>query len=329
MVRQQPTIKQLWPEIKTFLGEEVIIAHNGFNFDFIILDRLARQIDGQKLTNRRIDTLAMARNLYSDLSNSVDSLMERLGIKSSERHRAMGDVHILAEIFQKLQQEKLAISKKLALESFLDYVALGNFIEHTVECNEDRIFFINGARKLITQYSQILKKYCTQFVLDEQHLFSAIRNRLSELNPFTGNFNSQEQLMVKIKAMTSQYDPLPIDEAVTQFLSMLSLNSAQDELEDINAVSLLTYHAAKGLEFEKVIIMGLENNNMPGFHAIREDSDDDRPLIKKMEEQRRLLYVGITRAKNELILTVVKNRGGWQQEYSPFIKELEIPYTTG
>jgi DNA helicase-2/ATP-dependent DNA helicase PcrA len=68
---------------------------------------------------------------------------------------------------------------------------------------------------------------------------------------------------------------------------------------------------------------------MPGFHANREDSEDDRPLNKKMEEQRRLLYVGITRAKTELILTVVKNRGGWQQEYSPFIKELEIPYTTG
>jgi DNA helicase-2/ATP-dependent DNA helicase PcrA len=329
MVSGQPTIRQRWPEIKVFIGEEVIIAHNGFNFDFIILDRLARQMDGQKLNNRRIDTLAIARTLYSGLSNSIDSLMERLQIKSSVRHRALGDVYILAEIFQKLQREKLAISRKLALEPFLDYVALGNFIEKAVENSEDRIFYINGARKLTTQYSQILKKFCTKFMLDEQQMLAAIRKKISELNPFMRYFNSQEQLMIKIKTLASQYDHLPIDEAIAQFLSTLSLNTAQDELEDINAVSLLTYHAAKGLEFEKVIILGMENNNMPGFHASREEIDDDRPLAKKMEEQRRLLYVGITRAKDELILTVVKNRGGWQQEYSPFIKELQIPYVTG
>ncbi len=329
MVREQPNLRHYWPEIKLFLGDELLVAHNGFSFDFIILDRIAKQLDGQKLSNRRIDTLAIARNLYPDLSNSVDSLMERLEIKNSVRHRALSDVYILTEIFQKLQEEQLALSRKLSLESFLDYVALGNFLEHTIEKNEDRIFFINGARKLITNYSQILNTFCSEFRLNEAQLLSDIHKKLSELNPFAGNLNRQEQLLIKIKAMTHQYDHLPVDEAIAQFVSALSLNNAQDELEDINAVSLLTYHAAKGLEYEKVIIMGLENNNMPGYHALREEDDDDRPLIKKMEEQRRLLYVGITRAKNELILTVVKNRGGWQQEYSPFIKELQLPYTTG
>jgi DNA helicase-2/ATP-dependent DNA helicase PcrA len=328
MVRDQPDLQQYWPEIKAFLGDEVMVAHNGFGFDFIILDRMAKQFDGHKLNNRRIDTLAIARNLYPDLSNSVDSLMERLEIRNSLRHRALSDVHILAEIFQKMQQEQLTLSKKLSLESFLDYVALGNFLEHTTEKNEDRIFFINGARKLGTHYSQILHTFCVKYGLDEIQMASDIHNKLSELNPFAGNLNRQEQLLSKIKLMAQQFDHLPVDEAIAQFLSALSLNSAQDELEDVNAVSLLTYHAAKGLEFEKVIIMGLENNNMPGYHALREEEDDERPLLKKIEEQRRLLYVGITRARNELILTVVKNRGGWQQEYSSFIKELQLPYAS-
>lgn len=329
MVRDQPTLQQYWPEIKAFLGDEVMVAHNGFSFDFIILDRMAKQFDGHKLNNRRIDTLAMARNLYPDLSNSVDSLMARLEISNSVRHRALSDVYILNGIFQKMQQEQLALSKKLSLESFLDYVALGNFLEHAIEKNEDRIFFINGARRLVTHYSQILSTFCSKFGLNEIQMSADIHNKLSELNPFAGTLNRQEQLLSKIKAMTQQYDHLPVDEAIAQFLSTLSLNNSQDELEDINAVSLLTYHAAKGLEFEKVIIMGLENNNMPGYHALREEADDDRPQVKKMEEQRRLLYVGITRAKNELILTVVKNRGGWQQEYSSFIKELQLPYAAG
>jgi len=96
-------------------------------------------------------------------------------------------------------------------------------------------------------------------------------------------------------------------------------------LENINAISLLTFHAAKGLEFDKVILMGMEKNNMPGFHALREDLDDDRPVLKKIEEQRRLFYVGMTRAKTELLLTAVKNRGGWEHESSPFLKDLKIP----
>jgi DNA helicase-2/ATP-dependent DNA helicase PcrA len=117
---------------------------------------------------------------------------------------------------------------------------------------------------------------------------------------------------------------MTFDEAVVSFLSYLSLNSAQDQLEDIDAVSLLTYHSAKGLEFDKVILMCMENKNMPGFHALRQDDDDDRPIPKKMEEQRRLFYVGMTRAKSELVLTAVKNRGGWEHESSPFLKDLKI-----
>jgi superfamily I DNA/RNA helicase len=207
-------------------------------------------------------------------------------------------------------------------------VALGNFLENTLEKNEDRIFFINGARKLLSQFSQTLHVFGLQFMLSETQLRSAILTKLTGLNPFAGTFNRQEQLLNRLKDLTRKYDHLPVDDAIAQFLGTVSLNNAQDELEDINAVSLLTYHAAKGLEYDKVIILGLENNNMPGYHAIHEEIDDDRPLVKKIEEQRRLLYVGITRAKNELILTVVKNRGGWQQEYSPFIKELQLPYST-
>ena len=48
-------------------------------------------------------------------------------------------------------------------------------------------------------------------------------------------------------------------------------------------------------------------------------------MSKKIEEQRRLLYVGITRGKSEVLMTAVKNRGGWENESSPFLKDLNIP----
>ena len=80
---------------------------------------------------------------------------------------------------------------------------------------------------------------------------------------------------------------------------------------------------AKGLEFDKVIIMGMEDENIPSYFAYQTDGDDDRPVAKKIEEQKRLLYVGITRAREEVIFTVVKNRFGRKQKSSPFLEEIK------
>jgi DNA helicase-2/ATP-dependent DNA helicase PcrA len=62
---------------------------------------------------------------------------------------------------------------------------------------------------------------------------------------------------------------------------------------------------------------------MPSFFAYKTDDNDDRPVDKKIEEQKRLLYVGITRAKDEIVFTVVKNRFGRLQKSSPFIDEIK------
>jgi len=98
--------------------------------------------------------------------------------------------------------------------------------------------------------------------------------------------------------------------------------NTQDNLEPINAVSFLTLYAAKGLEFEKVIICGMEDRNIPSGHTYRDDDEDDRPFHKKLAEQKRLLYVGMTRGKSEVIFTLVRNRNGRRQKSSPFLEEI-------
>ena len=324
-IKNAPTIGDFWKKLKSFISDDIIIAHNGYNFDFIILDRFAKKIDGNKLKNVRFDTLALARNLFPGKLNSIDALMDRFQLKCESRHRALDDVRVLIQIFQKLQILRSEISKRTSLEMFLDLVSLGNYIENKLSAAEDRLFFIGGARKLLTAYSTIRTKYARKFSIDDNQLQISIKEKLLQLQPDIKNYQSDEHLLLKIKNMAIQYDDLSIDEAIANFLSYISLNTSQDQLENINAISLLTFHAAKGLEFDKVILMGMEKNNMPGFHALREDLDDDRPVSKKIEEQRRLFYVGMTRAKTELLLTAVKNRGGWEHESSPFLKDLEIP----
>ncbi|MEJ2543501.1 MAG: 3'-5' exonuclease [Calditrichaceae bacterium] len=110
----------------------------------------------------------------------------------------------------------------------------------------------------------------------------------------------------RILETAEEFDNLEIDLAIAEFLSYISLINPQDSLENIDAVSLLTYHSAKGLEFERVILVGVEDEQMPSFFAYKSDNDDDRPVNEKIEEQKRLFYVGITRAKLEVIMTKYK-----------------------
>lgn len=107
---------------------------------------------------------------------------------------------------------------------------------------------------------------------------------------------------------------------LTDFLSDLSLVSDLDNVEEVpqEEVTLMTMHAAKGLEFPIVFIIGMEEGLFPSFRSLLDEGD--------MEEERRLAYVGITRAEQELFLTNAYSRllYGRTQTNAPsrFLEEL-------
>ncbi len=99
----------------------------------------------------------------------------------------------------------------------------------------------------------------------------------------------------ELSSVAAHYDDFPPDLRLTAFLEEVALVSDQDELaEQDERVTLLTVHTAKGLEFEVVFLVGLEENIFPHSRSM-EDPD-------QMEEERRLMYVGVTRAKDRLYL---------------------------
>jgi DNA helicase-2/ATP-dependent DNA helicase PcrA len=101
--------------------------------------------------------------------------------------------------------------------------------------------------------------------------------------------------IMELRNVASEYDELDTEQALTTFLEKVSLVSDIDELDEkANAVTLITLHQAKGLEFPAVFIVGLEEGILPH----RKSFDDP----EEMEEERRLCYVGITRAKKRLYL---------------------------
>ena len=104
--------------------------------------------------------------------------------------------------------------------------------------------------------------------------------------------------VVELKRLAEEYSTRTLDE----FLENVALVSDQDTIKEGNVPTLLTLHAAKGLEFGVVFLVGLDDGILPHSRSF------DQP--ESMEEERRLFYVGITRAKDKLYLIRAIQRGG-------------------
>ena len=126
--------------------------------------------------------------------------------------------------------------------------------------------------------------------------------------------NLEEFLTVAI-----EFEEESADNTLPEFLESITLSSDVDEMQDEdNTVTLMTLHSAKGLEFPVVFLVGMEEGIFPGYKSIGEP--------KELEEERRLFYVGITRAKQFLHLTCAKHRTIFgstsYNAVSRFIKEI-------
>ena len=116
-----------------------------------------------------------------------------------------------------------------------------------------------------------------------------------------------------------EFEEESADSGLSDFLEGITLSSDLDNVEETDeSVTLMTLHSAKGLEFPVVFLVGMEEGIFPGYKSISEP--------KELEEERRLCYVGITRAKEQLYLTCSKQRTIFgSTSYNPvsrFLKEI-------
>lgn len=119
--------------------------------------------------------------------------------------------------------------------------------------------------------------------------------------------------------VAGEYEPEDMDNILGEFLQQVALVSDTDNLDNIqNNVTLMTLHAAKGLEFPVVFLAGCDEGVFPHQRTFNVPSE--------MEEERRLMYVGVTRAEEKLYLTSAKRRQMWGEYkyYNPsrFIEEI-------
>ncbi|MHB8458873.1 MAG: ATP-dependent helicase [Candidatus Limnocylindrales bacterium] len=168
------------------------------------------------------------------------------------------------------------------------------------------------ARNAITDFAILIRRLRARIgvlplpeLLDDVLEASGYRAMLAD-----GSEDGEERWanLLELRSVATRYDDLTPEDALDRLLEETALVADQDTYEgEADAVTLITLHAAKGLEFPVVFIAGLEEGVFPTSRAI--DAEREMPpRLGPMEEERRLAYVGITRAKRRLHLTHASRR---------------------
>ncbi len=138
-------------------------------------------------------------------------------------------------------------------------------------------------------------------------------------------FESERRLevLMEFRSITENYQNVTGSVNLSDFLDEISLVADITEHENMeDAITLMTFHSAKGLEFKVVFMVGMEEGLMPHINSLNTENG--------IEEERRLCYVGITRAKERLYITNAKRRMLYGREMvnppSRFINEIESKY---
>jgi DNA helicase-2/ATP-dependent DNA helicase PcrA len=121
--------------------------------------------------------------------------------------------------------------------------------------------------------------------------------------------------MQRLRPLLDQDAGKSLFQQIAGFLECVVLSKSDGAERDPARVNLLTLHSTKGLEFSRVYIVGAEDTQLPGGRD---------PSKRELEEARRLLYVGMTRTKERLVLTRVEARGGKPTGRHRFLDEMGL-----
>lgn len=312
----------VWPKLRAFCGEDILVAHNGYEFDFLILRRLARSTPFP-FRSTTFDTLPLARDLLA-ASRRLEDLAARFGIDPGRSHGALDDTRTLAEVFPRLRELQAQRERKTCLADALDYLGLALWLSGDPLCPEADLL-----RSLLRIYPFRRYSPCLEYYEREQGGDESIptadeviellggRALLAKIREERSIDERYPATMQRLRALLAAIPAGSLEEQIRDFLARAALSKFSGEEPEAGRVNLLTLHATKGLEFSRVYIVGVEDSEFLGAPG--------KPASPpEVAENRRLVYVGMTRAKDRLVLTRVKARGGNATGGHQFMDELGI-----
>jgi len=341
-VRNARPFAEVWPEFRAFIGDDVLIAHNGQHFDIPVLRRLAAGREGVD-TLVFYDTLPLVRSLSRD-SAKLEDLALRFGIDAGRAHHALDDAVTLARVYRELERLRAVRARKAVLVNLLDYLGLALALEPKREqgagSGEQELLFKVAKFYTLGRYSDALAFYemereriggdSTPSVdevirrLGGRALMTRLRAEPDPAQRYPAAVARLRALIDEPEPPSSPPDPLStwrggtLKEIIDRLLDRVALSTSEGIEVAPDRVNLLTLHSTKGLEFSRVYIVGVEDYQIPGLREAKENRQAE------IQEARRLLYVGMTRTRERLVLTRVERRFGMEAGGSSFLEEMGL-----
>jgi DNA polymerase III epsilon subunit family exonuclease len=315
---------EVWPEFRAFIGDDVVIAHNGQHFDVPVLRRLAAGRDGLD-SLVFYDTLPLVRSLSSD-SGKLEDLALRFGIDRGRGHHALDDAVTLAHVFRELEQQRVVRARKAVLANLLDYLGLALALEQGERSTEQALLFETAKFATLGRYSDALEFYAMErertgaAAPDVEEVIGRLGGRglMAKLRAEPDPAQRYPAAVARLRGLLEGDTAATLGESIDRLLERVALSTSDGIEVAPDRVNLLTLHSTKGLEFSRVYIVGVEDFELPGYKAATENLKDET------EEARRLVYVGMTRARDRLILTRVEQRFGRNAGGSSFLDEMQL-----
>ena len=320
-VARAPSLDAVWPQFEAFCGKDILVAHNGYHFDFPLLRRLC---GAEPCT---YDTLPLARELHSG-SAKLEHLASRFGIDPGVSHRALDDARTLARVFLALSEVKIVRARKTSLVHLLDFLGIALALWRQGELDDEGLLLQRLCRPFsLGRYSDCLEYYRAERELAADATLPTVRDVIDGL----GGEDTMKRIraersateryplaMARLRRLIDQCGPSSLGDQIAEFLERVALSSKDGVALARERINLLTLHSTKGLEFSRVYILGVEDAQLPGGTPMR-------PATRgETEEARRLLYVGMTRARDRLVLTRAERRGGQRTGGHRFLDEMGL-----
>jgi DNA helicase-2/ATP-dependent DNA helicase PcrA len=317
-----PYFEDVWPRFREFCGRDVLVAHNGYHFDFPILRRMARDLGDTRLST--YDTLVLARELHSGGAR-LEDLCNVYSVTKGRLHHALDDTKALAHVCLGLHETKVARARKTALDNLLDFVSIALALSDDGSlCDEAkrlaslvRVYPLGRYSNCLDYYRGECEKCEDSGTMNVDDLIRRLGGHklMERLRAERSADDRYPDAMNRMRPLIDLFGGKQLGDQICGFLERVALSKMDGIEPDNERVNLLTLHSTKGLEFSRVYIVGAEDTT---FQV------DRNPGNKDLEEARRLMYVGITRTKDRLVFTRVNERAGKPCGGHRFLDEMEL-----
>jgi DNA helicase-2/ATP-dependent DNA helicase PcrA len=282
-------------ELAAYTKDAIIVGHN-VQFDAKMLRSHAARVGVEFAWAGVYDTLDLARRFVSTENHKLSTLAEHLQIPAKPTHRAIDDTRTTVALLRHLiplAEEGAAQRRQVIAQHGAKFAELARQIERWRDCSKEK------------RPAQLL-----HMVLEESGLLQFYANegaRVENLEQLCEYFGERDNAL--LQDAPPEFALREIVEHMTMVKQMIDF-----ELKSQDRVPIITVHQSKGLEFDSVFVPGVVEDEMPDFR---------NQIGARIEEEKRVFYVALTRAKQRLFLSTHAIASGHRRSESRFIQAID------